>query len=630
MARIVINEQDYYRTVYGGWLGKNIGGTLGAPVEGEMELLQLTFYPRLADGPLENDDLDLQLVSLHALEQYGARLTAAELGQEWKEHVFFPFDEYGYALANLRRGLVAPVAGRFNNPFADCMGAPIRSEIWAMIAPAAPDIAAYYAYQDAIIDHAGGEGVYGEIFFAVIESAVFVEKDRDRLIQIGLRYIPESSRTAQALQDLLRWHAEGADWIEARRLILAHYGSPNFTDAPQNIAFTVLGWLYGESFEDSILKAVNCGYDTDCTAATLGAILGMILGPEGLPEKWVKPVGDSIVVSPPIRGFSWPTDLGDLTRRTIRAGKEVLAAWGAEVSISAETPSRVSELTVEPEKVRSLLRQRSTANRYLLPKGTRAEGLGLALTIDYGEEGPAIASGGVKLLTLTLENHSRDTWDGKIRWQVPKGWNVPDSRTYALAPGQTFLWTEQLSAPETIAGSIPLGLTVSRYHDSAFWSEETVAFFLVAASRWRVFGPGDMETVIADFAGDRIDFAGALPEQPPGVYTAESRIVNPRERKLRLIAATAGPVRVWLNGQLRIDEARETAFIPAFHRAPESKVLELTLQAGVHDIRIEIVKDDRPLELYVLPVSLADTTQPGPYFYLTELRFDANARNVNA
>lgn len=31
-----------------------------------MELLKLTYYPVLPDGPLENDDLDLQLVWLHA------------------------------------------------------------------------------------------------------------------------------------------------------------------------------------------------------------------------------------------------------------------------------------------------------------------------------------------------------------------------------------------------------------------------------------------------------------------------------------------------------------------------------------------------------------------------------------
>jgi len=55
------------------------------------------------------------------------------------------------------------------------MGPPIRSAIWAMVAPVAPHVTAYYAYQDAIIDHASGEGVYREMFFAAIESAIFLQ-----------------------------------------------------------------------------------------------------------------------------------------------------------------------------------------------------------------------------------------------------------------------------------------------------------------------------------------------------------------------------------------------------------------------------------------------------------------------
>lgn len=122
---------------------------------------------------MPNDDLDLQLVWLHAVEQYGAGLTAKDLGQEWLEHVFFPYDEYGYALTNLRRGINPPVSGWFGNPFTNCMGSPIRSEIWAMLAPGAPAIAARYAWQDAIVDHGCGEGVYGEMFFAAIECCIY-------------------------------------------------------------------------------------------------------------------------------------------------------------------------------------------------------------------------------------------------------------------------------------------------------------------------------------------------------------------------------------------------------------------------------------------------------------------------
>ncbi|QTH41984.1 ADP-ribosylglycohydrolase family protein [Cohnella sp. LGH] len=630
MASKIINEQDYYRRVYGGWLGKNIGGTLGAPVEGSKELLNLTFYPKLPDGPLENDDLDLQLVWLHALEQYGARLTAVELGQEWVEHVFFPFDEYGYALTNLRRGLTAPVAGWFNNPFTHCMGSPIRSEIWAMAAPGAPHVAAYYAYQDAIVDHAGGEGVYGEMFFASIESAIFFETDRDRLIGIGLQHIPATCRTAKAVRDLLRWHNEGKDWMEARHLILENHGNPNFTDAPQNIAFTILGWLYGTDFEDCILKAVNCGYDTDCTAATLGAILGMILGPELLPERWVHPVGAKIVVSSQIKGFPAPAHLDELTHRTMAVGREILATWGTGIEIRSDASTsfnRPSTFPKVPESVTSLWHTPFTANRYLLPQGTRTAGLGVELTIDYGMDGPSIGRGGTKQLSLTLVNHSREAWNGELDWQLPESWSGIGTRPYALAPGGVLAWTETICAPDAISVTNEISLIVRRIHDGALWSNETVKFTLLAASRWQISGPNQSVQTV-DFAGDRIDITGALNTTAPGTYTAVSKLVNPNEQAVRLIAGTANPVKVWLNGNVLFEDDQETEFMPAYHRSPRSKMHELMLPAGTHEIRIEIIKDENPLELFVLPILAENLAKIGEFFYLIEVYFDADAPSV--
>ena len=71
-------------------------------------------------------------------------------------------------------------------------------------------------------------------------------------------------------------------------------GRPGY-DLPANIGLLVLGWIYGENdFGKSICIAAGCGEDGDCTAATLGAILGIINGADSLPSKWVEPIGDEI------------------------------------------------------------------------------------------------------------------------------------------------------------------------------------------------------------------------------------------------------------------------------------------------------------------------------------------------
>ena len=70
------------------WLGKNIGGTLGAPFECIRGVYDISYYTHdLSLGVLPNDDLDLQLLWLNAAESYGKQLTARELGEYWISYV---------------------------------------------------------------------------------------------------------------------------------------------------------------------------------------------------------------------------------------------------------------------------------------------------------------------------------------------------------------------------------------------------------------------------------------------------------------------------------------------------------------------------------------------------------------
>lgn len=624
----ILNEQDYYRKVYGGWLGKNIGGTLGAEDEGKTWLLNNTFYPSLPDKPLANDDLDMQLVWLHALEQYGARITAKELGQEWVEHVFFPFDEYGYTLTNLRQGLQAPVCGWYNNPFTNCMGSPIRSEIWAMIAPGAPGVAAYYAYQDAIVDHAGGEGVYGEIFLAALESAAFLESNRDRLIEIGLSFIPEQCRIATVVKDVLASHAAGDTWLEARAAVIEKYGHFNFTEAPQNIGFMMIGWLYGEDFGDCLLKAANCGYDTDCTAATLGAILGLIGGAESIPEQWIKPIGSSVVASPQIKGFAIPKDLDELTRRTMQICREVITIWNIPVTLAAEEKTSIAyeNLRVPGHWAgdydpRPLLEQNVKANHYLLPEGSVGRH-GLEVIIHYGEEGPAVPLKGSKELEITLINHSQEPWEGELELEVPPSWSRPDSRNYQLQPEARLEWKVTLETGDRRAPFYELSLHIRRWHDDAIWNDNPVRFVLLAASYWKLWGPGSTEPVEAAIAGNLLAFGTLLGTEERGSYRAASKLINPCTRNLRVIIGTPMPVKVHLNGRLVLEDGEIRDFVAGYHRSYMHRLFEVELAEGEHWLEIEAAKlGDDPLEIYVLPVAFTKTKTPGGNYYHTDILF---------
>ncbi len=346
-----LSWETYLSKTLGCWSGKNAGGTLGGPDEGKLGPLNLTWYPVLQKGGIPNDDLEIQLVWLHALETRGINLTAADLASEWLDHYLPNWDEYGFAKTNLRKGILPPLSGSLNNWFHRSMGCPIRSEIWACVAPGLPLEAAKMAREDALVDHSE-ESTYAEILFAVIESAAFVESDREQLIDLGLAAIPDICETAKAVQVMRRAWQKTKSWDATRAAILAEVGNDaNFTDAPQNIAFTLLGWYSSPlDFGQAICDSVNCGYDTDCTGATLGSILGIILGQEALPEKWMKPLGGEIAIDAVrTRIFDAPKTVDALTQRTAAqatsffAGRGIVFGPGKKIAINLPTPTELRE-----------------------------------------------------------------------------------------------------------------------------------------------------------------------------------------------------------------------------------------------------------------------------------------------
>lgn len=315
-----LSFKTYLDKVRGCWLGKNVGGTLGAPFEGCQGVVDVDYYTHdLSRGVLPNDDLDLQLVWLIAAEREGKMVNAETLANYWLTRIVPDWSEYGFGKRNLRAGLLPSVSGGYENKFARSNGAWIRSEIWACLAPGRPDIAVRYAREDAAVDH-HGEGIYAEMFCAAIESAAFVETDMDKLIEIGLSYIPKDCALTGAIRLVQEMAKDPAmDWKAARKKLLQAYpntfalrplpgtefdpetpipaaDSEDFgCDAPTNVAIAILGHYFGkDDFSRAICIATGCCEDSDCTAGTLAALYGIRGGTACIEQKWLEPIGDEI------------------------------------------------------------------------------------------------------------------------------------------------------------------------------------------------------------------------------------------------------------------------------------------------------------------------------------------------
>ncbi len=327
-----IRYAEYWDKVYGGWIGKCIGGNIGAEVENNKYLMDLQENEIFPDQIPPNDDLDLQLLWLQVLERKGIHLTSHDLAEAWQQYCWYPFNEYGYFLHNFERKIDPPVSGWYNNQFFhQSMGSPIRSEIWGMIAVGNPGLAMRYAYMDATLDH-DTESVWGEQMLAAMEAEAFFEADINRLLDFGLAQIPAESTLHQCIEFVRSEYAAGTAWQEARARVLMRFGDPDASKAVQNLGFTVLALLYGErDFGRTQLIALNCGYDTDCTCATAGAILGIIGGAGAIPEQWKWQAEDTFVVGIDVQR---PSDrISDLATDTCRVGVAMARATNHGISI---------------------------------------------------------------------------------------------------------------------------------------------------------------------------------------------------------------------------------------------------------------------------------------------------------
>ncbi len=412
MEPIVLSRSEFRDKVHACWMGKNIGGTLGAPHEGKRFALGLRFYEPVPSKAAANDDLDLQLVWLKCLEDRGLDPSVADLAAYWSLYAAsYPWNEYGFFMRNYSRGLRPPIAGCFENYFVDEMGSPIRSEIWAVLHAGNPQAAARMAWKDSALDHAGGEGTCGEMFWTAVEAAAFVEPDPRTLIRIGLSMIPLSSHIARSIREAVWCRDNRLSWGDARERIASRFGHIQPCNAVPNHGFTVIGWLYGRSFGDCLCKAVNCGFDTDCTGATLGSVLGILGGMAAIPQRWRKPIGDQITIHPFTRNFTPPGTLTELTERSVALAVRA-AEKGKQVRFG---PAR---------RLPDDLRTRLFRNEMAAAARSQDVHMGIELcgkkevALHYGGE-PVLRPGVGKVVSVSVDGQD----DAYLELGVPQGWS---------------------------------------------------------------------------------------------------------------------------------------------------------------------------------------------------------------
>ncbi|MBP5274626.1 MAG: ADP-ribosylglycohydrolase family protein [Abditibacteriota bacterium] len=363
MNRINLDYNVYLDKVNACWLGKSLGGVIGALFEGHKffeELSPDSLWPPIV---YPNDDLDIQVVWLEMLEDKGTDINHDMLVDYWRNHCWYHFAEYGSFLYNVQRGIMPPESGSFNNfYFSESEGCPIRAEIWGLTAPCNPALAAEHAWYDGTLDHKR-TSVYAEMFWAAANAYAMDCDDLDEVVNAALTEVPEDSEIYAITADV-RYCAENLATLKEMFLYLVRrWGDSDSSKSQINFAFSLLPLYYsGLDFKKAMACACSLTFDTDCTAATACALLGSMKGTKALPADWLEKLGKNLTCDVAVRHKEAP--ILDFAADTCAVGIEGMLNNNTAVNI-----------TNVPEGVMAAVKERYASRPALPPVSIEADTL---------------------------------------------------------------------------------------------------------------------------------------------------------------------------------------------------------------------------------------------------------------
>ncbi len=315
--------------IAGAWYGRICGCWLGKPVEGcrthelvrflketdnypmnryilatDMESVDQAEYrfnfgrkkccpDRINYAPWD-DDTNYVVLAQELIKKCGLDFTPDDVAAIWLEKQ--PKNAYctaeRVAFRNFLMQYRPPYSAVYKNPYREWIGAQIRGDYFGYINPGNPELAAEMAWRDASISHVKN-GIYGEMFAAAMIAAAAVTDNVVDCIKAGLAEIPVTSRLYERLMKQVELYEIGMTQNEAFAYIHQLYDNRNAHDwchTISNAMVCVAALLYGEGdFGKTACMAVETGFDTDCNAATVGSVIGMIRGQSGVGEEWTAP-----------------------------------------------------------------------------------------------------------------------------------------------------------------------------------------------------------------------------------------------------------------------------------------------------------------------------------------------------
>ena len=333
---ITYNCKDMESKIHGAWMGRICGCMLGKPLEGIRTDELVPFLKETNNYPLHryvlrsdltdeiiarykfgfagqsyideidgmpiDDDTNYVVLAQEIIDKHGRNFTPYDVANAWLKYQSkeYYFSAERIAYLNFVKGFDPPESAAYKNPYREWIGAQIRGDYFGYINPSNPELAAEMAWRDASISHTKN-GIYGEMFVSAMLAVASATDNIEDIILCGLAEIPHTSRLYEDVMAIVEAYKNGVSQNDCFNMIHKKYDeyiSHGWCHTISNAMIVVASLLYGNGdFARSICMAVETGFDTDCNGATVGSVLGMIIGIEKIPEYWKKPINDKLYTS---------------------------------------------------------------------------------------------------------------------------------------------------------------------------------------------------------------------------------------------------------------------------------------------------------------------------------------------
>jgi hypothetical protein len=358
---VTLPRAEYADRVHAVWLAQIIAVLVAWPHEHQTaSTLWLDQFPRRYTVAPVDDDWYYEMVAVRAFERHGLGLTAAQLGEQWRENACGSWGSSEQARLNLLKGLKAPDTGHpRHNKLWFTIGPQFSADVYGALAPGLVNVAGRLARE---FGHVNGyaEGTDGAVFMAGMVSLAFTERDPRVIVRQAARLLHPASPYRQCLDLIVALAEAGKSFEEIVNAVEDrwHLEYPATNNAVSNGGIVAACVWFGDG---DFLKTLNLAAraadftDADCNAANAAAVVGALRGTKHLPAALVAQLGDRIkgekmgpvTLTPPV-----DEKISDLASRTAAIGEKFLAANGAQLDGQTITLTPQEPVTQPPELFR--------------------------------------------------------------------------------------------------------------------------------------------------------------------------------------------------------------------------------------------------------------------------------------